>query len=85
MFKIKGNSYGSINKYKARLVAKWYVQRHGVDFDEVFYSSGPHRDTILYYCIGSLKRMEVNHLDVKTAFLHGELKKLVFTSQLEGL
>jgi len=36
MFKIKGNSYGSINKYKARLVAKWYVQRHGVDFDEVF-------------------------------------------------
>lgn len=36
VFKIKRNADGSVSKYKARLVAKSYVQRHGVDFDEVF-------------------------------------------------
>lgn len=36
VFKLKQNSDGSINKYKARLVAKEYVQRYEVDFDKVF-------------------------------------------------
>lgn len=36
VFKIKRNADGSINKYKSRLVAKGYIQRHGIDFEEVF-------------------------------------------------
>ena len=36
VFKIKRNADGSINKYKACLVAKGYVQQHGVDYEEVF-------------------------------------------------
>ena len=36
VFKIKRNTYGSISKYKSRQVAKGYVQRHGIDYDEVF-------------------------------------------------
>ena len=36
VFKIKRSADGSISKYKARLVAKGYVQRHEIDYDEVF-------------------------------------------------
>lgn len=36
IFKIKRNSDGSINKYKSRLVAKGYIQRYGVGYEEVF-------------------------------------------------
>ena len=36
VFKMKRNAYGSINKFKERLVAKGYVQDHGIDFDELF-------------------------------------------------
>jgi hypothetical protein len=36
VFKLKKNSKGEIVKHKARLVAKGYVQKQGVDFEEVF-------------------------------------------------
>ena len=36
VFKVKRNSDGSINKFKSKLVAKGYIQKHGIDFDEVF-------------------------------------------------
>lgn len=36
VFKLKRNYDGSINKYKARIVAKGYVQKYGIDFNEVF-------------------------------------------------
>lgn len=42
VFKVKRNSDGSINKYKARLVAEGYIQRHGVDYEEC--SSSSNRD-----------------------------------------
>lgn len=36
IFKIKRNADGTINKYKSRLVSKGYIQRYGIDFEEVF-------------------------------------------------
>lgn len=84
IFKIKKNSDGSINKHKARLVAKGYVQKHGIDFDEV-YAPVARIETIRFlFALAATSGWEIHHLDVKTAFLHGELKELVYVYQPDG-
>ena len=84
VFKIKRNADGSISKYKARLVAKGYVQKHGIDFDEVFAPVARVETIRLIIALAASNGWEVHHLDVKTAFLHGELKEDVFVVQPEG-
>ena len=84
VFKLKKNAEGNINKYKARLVAKGYVQRHGIDFDEVFAPVARIETVRFIIALAASNGWEVHHLDVKTAFLHGELKEIVFVSQPEG-
>ena len=81
---MKRNSDGSINKYKARLVAKGYIQRHGIDFDEVFAPVARIETVRLIIGIAASRGWELHHLDVKTAFLHGDLKEEVYVSQPEG-
>ena len=84
VFKIKRNVDGSINKYKAWLGAKGYVQQYGVDFDEVFAPVARLGTIQLLINLAAARGWEVHHLDVKTAFLHGELKEVVYVSQPEG-
>lgn len=84
VFKIKRNADGTISKYKARLVAKGYVQQHGVDYDEVFAPVARIETIRLIIAIAGSYGWEVHHLDVKTAFLHGELKEEVYVTQPEG-
>ena len=84
IFKIKRNSDRSINKFKARLVAKGYVQQYGVDFEEVFAPVARLETIRLLISLAATNGWEIHHLDVKTAFLHGELKEIVYVSQPEG-
>ena len=84
VFKIKRNPDGSVNKYKARLVAKGYVQKHGIDYDEVFAPVARIERIRLIIALAASHGWEVHHLDVKTAFLHGDLKEEVYVSQPEG-
>lgn len=84
IFKVKRNSDGSINKYKARLVAKGYVQQYGVDYDEVFAPVARIETIRLLISLAASQGWEIHHLDVKTAFLHGDLKETVYVMQPEG-
>lgn len=84
IFKVKRNSDGSINKYKARLVAKGYIQKHGIDFDEVFAPVARIETVRLIIGMAASYAWELHHLDVKTAFLYGDLKEYVYVSQPEG-
>jgi hypothetical protein len=84
VFKTKLNEKGEVDKHKARLVVKGYAQRQGIDYSEVF-SPVARWDTIrMLLSLAALRGWEVFQLDVKSAFLHGELKEVVYIEQPEG-
>ncbi|CAL2242013.1 unnamed protein product [Prunus armeniaca] len=84
IFKTKLNEKGEVDKYKARLVAKGYKQEYGVDYAEVF-APVARLDTIrLVVSLAAQNYWPVYQLDVKSAFLHGELNEKVFIDQPPG-
>ena len=71
-------------RYKARLVAKGYSQTPGVDFTDVFSPVVKHSSIRALLGIVALHDLELEQLDVKTAFLHGELEEDIYMQQPEG-
>ena len=84
VFKLKRNANGEVIKHKARLVEKGYVQKQGVDFEEVFAPVARLDIVRMILAIAANRGWQVHHLDVKTAFLNGELAEDVYVSQPEG-
>lgn len=60
------------------------MQQYGIDFEEVFAPVAQIEMIRLLINLAATNGWEVHHLDVKTAFLHGELKETVYVSQPEG-
>nr|GEX64625.1 hypothetical protein [Tanacetum cinerariifolium] len=84
IYKVKLDEYGDVLKNKARLVAKGYQQEEGIDFEESF-ASVAHIEAIRIFIANAISRnMPIYQMDVKTAFLNGELKEEVYVSQPEG-
>lgn len=84
VFKEKRDQNGEVTKHKARLVAKGYVQRQGVDFDEVFAPVTRLETVRLLLALAAKNHWEVHHLDVKSAFLNGTLLEEVYVRQPKG-
>ena len=84
VYKVKRDTNGEILKYKARLVAKGYVQKHGIDFQEVFAPVTRLETVRLLLALAAKNEWEVHHLDVKSAFLNGKLYEEVYVNQPEG-
>ena len=84
VYKLKKDSEVNVVKHKARLVVKGYVQRQGVDFEEVFAPVARLDTVCLILVLVANRGWEVHHMDVKTAFLNGDLEEEVYVSQPEG-
>lgn len=84
VFKTKKDAAGNITKHKARLVAKGYVQRQGIDYDEVFAPVARLESVRLLLAYAASEGWAVHHMDVKSAFLNGELKEEVYVAQPPG-
>jgi hypothetical protein len=84
VFKVKRDEHGAIVKYKARLVARGFVQREGVDFEEVFAPVARMESVRLLLALAAGNGWEVHHLDIKSAFLNNDLAKTVFVKQAPG-
>ncbi|GJZ73667.1 retrovirus-related pol polyprotein from transposon TNT 1-94 [Tanacetum coccineum] len=84
IYKVKLDEYGDVLKNNARLVAKGYRQEEGIEFEESF-SPVAHIEAIrIFITNAASKNMTIYQMDVKTAFLNGELKEEVYVSQPEG-
>ncbi|CAI7743005.1 unnamed protein product, partial [Closterium sp. NIES-54] len=84
LFKIKSDADGNIERYKSRLVAKWYQQKEKVDYKELF-ASVVKPTTLRTLLVGAaIKGWVVKQMDVTTAFLNGVLEEEIFMVQPEG-
>ena len=68
-------------RYKARVVAKVYSQIEGIDYHEVFFHVVKHTSIRLVLAMVALYDLELEQLDVKTAFIHGHLKQKIYMEQ----
>jgi hypothetical protein len=84
VYKLKKDAHGSIVKHKARLVAKGYVQKEEIDFEEVFAPVAMLDSVRLLLALATQEGWKVHHMDVKSAFLNGELREEVYVSQPPG-
>eukprot|EP00253_Pinus_taeda_P017201 PITA_17201 len=84
VYKNKYKADGSLDKHKARLVAKGFAQKEGVDYEEPFSATAKWATILTLFALVAQNGWKVHQMDVKTAFLNGDLKENVFMSHPEG-
>jgi hypothetical protein len=84
LYKLKHVADGSIEKYKARFVARGFSQVEGVDYDETFASVARYTSIRAVISIAAEMGWKIHQMDVKTAFLNGLIQEEVYIEQPLG-
>ena len=78
VFKTKCDLKGNIKRYKARLVAKGFTQKDDIDYKETFSPISKKDSFTIIMALVAYYDLELHQMDVKTAFLNGDLEEDVY-------
>eukprot|EP00253_Pinus_taeda_P026805 PITA_26805 len=84
VFKKKTNAEGKVEKYKALLVGKGYSQVSGIDFGDIFSPVAKVASIRLLLSVAVAFDFEVEQMDLKTTFPHGDLEEEIYMNKHEG-
>ena len=83
-FKTKRDSKGDVERYKARLVAKSFTQKKGIDYKETFSLVSSKNSFRKIMALVAHFDLELHQMDVKTTFLDGDIDETIYMVQLEN-
>lgn len=84
IYKCKADEDGNLVRFKARLVAQGFCQKYGTDYDLVFAPVVKQFTFRTMLVVACKRKMLTKHIDVKTAYLHGQLQEEIFMRQPPG-
>lgn len=84
MFIVKYKSDGSVERYKASLVAKGYAQSYGIDYQETFALVAKMNSERVLISLAVNQGWLLLQFDVKNAFLHGDVEEEVYMNTPPG-
>jgi transposase InsO family protein len=84
VFKVKRKADGTVDRYKMRLVAKGFSQKPGVDYEETFAPVAKFATIRALLSMAAHYDLEIHQMDVRTAFLNGDLEQDIYMKQPEG-
>jgi ATP-binding cassette subfamily B (MDR/TAP) protein 1 len=84
VYRVKSEENSSQLRYKVRLVVKGLAQKQGIDFDEIFSPVVKMSSIRVVIGMATTLDLEVEQLDMKTTFLHGDLEEEIYMEQPEG-
>jgi len=85
VFKVKRNSDGSVERFKARIVAKGYSQVKGLDYDETFAPVTRYDSLRLIIALALHLGLDMSQADIKSAFLNEDLNEEVWMMPPPGI
>jgi hypothetical protein len=81
VYKTKHDSQGNIERFTARLAAKCFMQREGIDYNKTFYPVSCKDSFKIIMALVAHYDLELHQMDVKTTFLNGDLEENVYMAQ----